>query len=487
MTRSLCFGLLIATLAAAQPLTAAPTDIVSQSAAAAHGLTRSWIAQVAIDGGRAHVAGILLSQGTLFVQTSTGMIHAFDAETGKPVWGGPRQFGNDRSPVLGMDANDKFLAVVGGSRVFVINRRNGELLWDRDCDPAPTTGPVVSSNRVYVPLSNRMIAAYLLKPEEGDQKQPKGKAAPKIEGAEEYLKLSAKPVPPLTCRTMGRLSQQPILIRDTEAEDLLAWSTDEGSLVVGRLERTIDSRFVVRYRLDVGAEIDARPAFLPADPKAENGAGTLFVAGRNGFVHAITDRGEPLWRFPTGDTIIEPISAIDNRVFACAELGGMFCIDPKTGEQKWFAPSVTRFLAASPNRVFAADKIGRVYVLDAKTGGRLDTLGLIDLSVRLVNQRSDRLYLATPGGLIQCLHDVAQAAPAAYRLDDPAAISPKAPEKKATAEKKEKDETEKPAAEPKTPKKEKAEKPAVERPAKKAAAAKKGKKDEDGDGPFGKK
>jgi hypothetical protein len=69
-------------------------------------------------------------------------------------------------------------------------------------------------------------------------------------------------------------------------------------------------------------------------------------------------------------------------------------------------PKVEQFLAASRERVFASDDLGRLIVLDAKTGGRLSTLPVSGMNLLPVNTITDRIYLASDTGLIQCLHDI---------------------------------------------------------------------------------
>jgi hypothetical protein len=92
-------------------------------------------------------------------------------------------------------------------------------------------------------------------------------------------------------------------------------------------------------------------------------------------------------------------------VFVTNQLGGMYCVDAKSGMQTWWAPEVTRFIAASKDRVYATDKIGLLHVLSAKTGSHLDTIPAEYLAVKLTNPESDRLFLASATGMIQCLHE----------------------------------------------------------------------------------
>jgi hypothetical protein len=64
--------------------------------------------------------------------------------------------------------------------------------------------------------------------------------------------------------------------------------------------------------------------------------------------------------------------------------------------------------------VYAADARGQLLILDAAKGTRLATLPLAESTVPLVNQQTDRIYLASESGLIQCLHEIALTEPLRY-------------------------------------------------------------------------
>ena len=44
--------------------------------------------------------------------------------------------------------------------------------------------------------------------------------------------------------------------------------------------------------------------------------------------------------------------------------------------------------------------------LDAKTGSRIDMMPIDGNNMRLINSQTDRIYLGTKTGLLQCLHEV---------------------------------------------------------------------------------
>jgi hypothetical protein len=216
----------------------------------------------------------------------------------------------------------------------------------------------------------------------------------------------------LSCRSPGRVLVQPLVTRETQGEEFVAWPTDRGYLNIGRMGAGRADRFAVKYRLETDAGIAARPAYLPPDPNIADDSGIIYGASRDGFVHAIRERdGQPLWRFSAGEPILQPVVVIDDRLYVATQLGGMYCLSAQTGSENWWTPQISQFVAASQQRVYAADKIGRIATLDAKTGARLDVIPAEHLPIRLLNTETDRLYLATRTGLIQCLHELEQSEP----------------------------------------------------------------------------
>ena len=149
---------LAAVLLPSPRLMAEPSRLISEATAARHGLTRPWFAQAQLAQGVARVSDVILSEGVLFVQSDTAMVQAIDAETGKTLW--VRQIGRREYPSLTPAANHNFLVVVNGSRMYVVNRQNGNLLAERVLDGAPSVAVAVSATRAYVPIVGGVITAH---------------------------------------------------------------------------------------------------------------------------------------------------------------------------------------------------------------------------------------------------------------------------------------------------------------------------------------
>ena len=101
-------------------------------------------------------------EGTLYVQTTGAMIHAFDAETGQTLWA--RQVGRPQHPSLMPAAYRDLLAAVNGSRLYLVNRYNGDVLYETEVQGAPSGGPALDSKRCYVSTLDGLVLAFRIEP-----------------------------------------------------------------------------------------------------------------------------------------------------------------------------------------------------------------------------------------------------------------------------------------------------------------------------------
>jgi len=434
---TLALALMGALVAFDRSLAARRGEIIPETTARQHGLARPWFTQVQLDQARGRVTHIVLNRGTLLVGTDQAVVHAIDAETGQTLWA--EQVGRRGHPSYAPGANKNFVAVINGSFLYIVNRFSGKLLWKTQLEGAPGAAPAMSPQRVYVPMVDGMVYSYLLEPmkspleELGVIQKPEELTPEEKEALEEErretIRLSQEYVPPLSCKSFGRALVQPIVTHQTKDEEYVAWPTDRGFLFFGRVVRRED-RFTVRFRLETEAGIAAQPDYAPPDPNLLPDEGVVFAASRDGFVHAVTERGgNSLWRFSTAEPILESPVVIGQSVYVVTQPGGLYCVDAKSGVQKWWTYQVAQFIAASADRVYVADKLDRIVVLSAASGARLDTIPASGLDIKLLNRQTDRIYLAASTGLIQCLHEMELAEPIVHRVPlEPVAEEPAAEE-----------------------------------------------------------
>ncbi len=365
------------------------SPLIRESTAQRHGLTRAWFHRVQMDSGRDRVENITVGDGVLFVQTLRGVISSVDAETGKMHW--HRRIGSIDRPTTAVGIGPDHVAVLNGPTLYVMDRVNGNILWSRRTHGAPGAGPAVNSHSVYVVSNLGVLQAYSIHNPD--------------RSAWRYASVGLSDVQPYA------------------TERSVAWPTESKFFYVVE-SGTINPQF----RIQTGERIVARPVYIRP---------FLFVGTLGGHLYKIHERtGSQQWRFAAGAPISSRPLATGEKVFVATETNGVFCLSGKVsdemlkaaeaeagqidrsaavdGEELWWTPRVTELLAASPTRLYGRDTTGKTLVLRADNGAVVDTLPtqLSDLTV--TNDRTDRIYLATREGLIQCLREVALPEPVVH-------------------------------------------------------------------------
>ena len=368
------FCLALAPLAGAR----AENVLISQSTAQRHGLTKAWFTQIELDKSSDYVAYITQQGGMLYVQTGHAVVHALDAETGRRIWN--VQIGRRNQMSYAPGVNENLLAVINGSTLYVVERKTGKLKWERQMVGAPGAGPALSKKRLYVAMVDGEINGF------------------NLEDTKEL---------PFVYKSAGRILIQPVM---TEAS--LSWTTDKGYFYVADADAA-----KVRFRIETQGEINSPPGHWTP---------YLYACSLDGYVYAVNEvTGRTVWKFSSGQPINKGPIAIADHVYIMPDLGGMFCLDGKTGAELWFAPGVTDFCSANDTKIYALDRLNRLTTLDVKTGSRLDTMPLPEIKTKLINQQTDRIYLASDNGVIQCLHEIG--------LEKPVTHTPPPLEKKGAA------------------------------------------------------
>lgn len=405
-----CLALILGWAVVASP-SATFGQLIPEAAALRAGLTRKWFTQIVLDPARGRIEHIVLDEGTLFIATDQGILQAVDAETGQTLWA--ERVGKQGHPVLPPDANSNVVALLSGSHLYLVNRHSGRLLREIIVEGAPSGGIALSERFAYVPTVTGVVYAYRLRqaalPPEV-QELPRDPTAPAELTAEEKAQLESRrredfrlvreADEPLVCPSIGHSWVGPLVIRESAAEEIVVWTTDAGMLFVGRVTGD-GGLFSLFWRMETRGTTTAQPAYVLVDPSKAR-AGMLVFASQDGYVHALHESdGQWLWRFSTGQPIIQPVIAISRFIFVANQLGGMYCLDGRNGEQLWWTPDILQFVAASKHRLYATDTFGRLLALDGRTGAKLESLPLTGMPIRLINTQTDRIYLASENGLLQ--------------------------------------------------------------------------------------
>jgi len=340
------------------------------------GLTTDWATHVHLDRTRDRVTSITQHHGMLFAQSERGTLHAIDAETGQTAW--HTRVGNRDYPSLAATSDGKHVAVVNGGHLYVLDMATGEPLWEAEVPGAPAAPPAMGHERIYIPLVDGTLITYA----KSNETTTSGK--PIWEYAWRYAGAGSPDATPLVTNTS------------------VLWTTTRG-MVFGSRAKELD----ILFRFETGGPVLSTPAYLP--PLA-------FVASMDRYVYAIDELSALVkWRFSAGAPIGQSPIVIDDEVYAITDAGGMYALDSELGTQKWWAEDVTRFVSASGSRVYAADAFGRLLVLNAETGNRLAALNTQLLPQKVTNIETDRIYLGTETGVLQCVRETALVEPIRHR------------------------------------------------------------------------
>lgn len=359
-------------LFAAVPATRAQSGLLlGNPQVAPLGLETMWSAHVRVDAARGRVKSLQLTHGLLLAQTDQGVVQAFDPETGRSLW--VATVGNPSAPTLAPSANDKFVAVTNGTTLYVLDRSNGSVAWEARCGGSPCAGTGMSEWRVYVPLDGGIVESYLLVREKGVDKIPK-----RSSGA-------------------GGAIAAPIVVGKRAS-----WSVAQGFVYSN--EDVYEG--LVQFRFRVDDALSAPPTWM--DPY-------LFAASRRGTVYALDGKlGNEIWRFSVGSSVSQAPIAIDGALYVINETHEVVRLDPRYGRQLWAARGVDRFVAQSSGRAYLLDMSQRLQARDAKTGLLIGAVSARGFDLPSVNLETDRIYLASQYGIIQCLRETALVKPVVH-------------------------------------------------------------------------
>jgi PQQ-like domain len=237
-----------------------------------------------------------------------------------------------------------------------------------------------------------------------------------VKGRIEAYPLSTdKKAAPWYYQSSGRAMVAPLATPET-----VVWTTDAGYLYVGNADKR-----GMRYRMETGSDIVAPPSYLKP---------YVYVASTTGEVFAMQeDSGVRRWKYSGGFPIERPAAPVGKRVFVTTAEPTMHCIEAETGNVLWEAPGVEQFAAASKGRVYGVDDLGGLVILDGAKGSVLGRIAMDRPIQSLVNDQTDRLYLISREGVVECLRETDSKEPFLHNPKPPTPEQPAAGATPATA------------------------------------------------------
>ena len=203
------------------------------------------------------------------------------------------------------------------------------------------------------------------------------------------------------------------MISAVSTASTIAWPSDSGNIYLCSANPR-----EMRYRLEMKGKAAAPLAFMQPD--------RVLAMTVNGYVYCLHQyRREVVWKFATGESSSQSPVAVGDAVYALTDESNLFCISGVDGEERWRIHGIKQFLASSKDRLYCLADGGRLVILDTRSGSRVGSLPAEELDLRVVNTLTDRIYVGTKTGTLQCLHEITAPQPLIHVSSGAAPIKPK--------------------------------------------------------------
>lgn len=386
----------ICLLAASSMAVAAPPRLPGPRLLERYGLERMWWGQAQLNPDRDHVTFVTADEEHVYVQASSGTVTAFDAESGKRLWAVQR--GRRDTPAQPPVSNSDLVLVVSGLDLFAFAKWTGELLWEIALPKIPSTSATIDERRVYIGALDGSVYAFNL-----------DKIAELYN--ERLLPQWSRVAVDWRFKTSGQVTTPPI--------------SAEGRVLFASLDQSL-------YAVDA----DTRSQLLQFETDAPVSAplgysdGFLYMASEDFNLYCINIiNGSVRWQARTGLPVRKAPRVVGQHVMVMPMRGGMHYLKATTGRQVWWRPEATDLVAATLDVIYASDRSGNLMIIDRADGAPLGVVPLQGYDIRVSNDRTDRLYLATSHGLIVCLREKGVEFPLYHRFPEQRPILPEfAPE-----------------------------------------------------------
>jgi outer membrane protein assembly factor BamB len=364
------------------------------------GLERGWWAQAVINPSRDKIRHVAIDEDMVYVQASSGVTTAFDAETGRQLWA--VHLGRFDQPSFPAISNEDLAMIVVGSTMYGLEKKTGRTVWTLILPGQPSTSPAVDEKHVYFGTLDGSLYAYSLRKIRQlfeERRLPQWSMEAQVWKYKSGKEITSPPI--TTGRVVNFASRDGSLYSVYAADRKLVYQLETDKAIVAPLTRLGNS---------------------------------MFVASEDFTFYSLNLlNGRVQWEFTSGLPIRKAPWPIENDLYILPDRGGMYCLDPKDGQQRWWNPNLTNFVAVVGGAVATSDLDGNLVMISRAKGEIIGSLPLRRYTVRTGNDRTDRIYLATESGLVICLRQIGHTFPVYHRFPDRLPLLPEfAPEEDST-------------------------------------------------------
>lgn len=362
----------------------------------------------------------------LVLQTFSGEVILLDGETGDILW--RNHPGTAYWAAQPVAFNSHSIFTTRRDELYILNRANGlqrlytiepmtkDRTYGMRLEGNPITGLMADETNLYVSLGDRIIAYEV----------------PNYEAAE---------------RAKRRKTDEPKVVENTLAPEFL-WGHRFTTHTVETLPLltmgqvgvvATDGTFFSLNKFAGSERFDFRTTGKVTAPLGQH-LRTAYIGSEDYALYALDIANERLqWRFLSGGLILRKPIVNDIDVYLPVERVGFFRIDRLTGRSVWLNKDVDHFLAANNRFVYTRDPRGILLVHDHARGVVLGKYDMSEWQIPLVNELTDRIYLANHDGQVLCLFHRDNPRPLKMKAVDVKNLSPEEEKKIRDDQEKEKE------------------------------------------------
>ena len=446
-TAALVFGGLAAALAVGSgfaPVWAEPpfsgSLVPPRTALERVGLERHWSAVVPMELSEKTVQ-LSFTENQVFAQTNRGRFHAFDAETGGLQWSvtlGPvTSFSRPAS------VNSTLVFVGNESNIIGLDRKTGRSAFTYNLAAPLSITPVADDERLIVGEIDGKIATYdlFLDPKERYvMVKPDGETVLRpplrnVWNLQTGNSLQSRPILTKHVVAVGGQDGKLVVVANKTGPPQILYRFATGGPILGALGALGTRTLLVPstdnnlYALDLftgdliwsfaaQAPISQGPLVTERGVYFQDDSGVVTSLDIDKFWYVETAEGQAMAVFP-----MDQRRQAEQRASALIRQTGQTFI--VVSRPKWTSGKVEgELLALSQKRIYGRDRNGSLFILNRDDGSVLRTpseilrsvgLDLRPFQLAVVNSENDRLYLATPTGLVICLREITNLQPRPLR------------------------------------------------------------------------
>ena len=342
---------------------------------------------------------IKIDEVRLYSLTADGNLSAIDAETGEQIWA--VRLGRPERGYSTLGINDNYVTVLNGSSMYQVSAMEVETIDAAGLRTVVPAGRPSQAMQIEgVPLHGAINSGlYAL-------------ITTTRKGMESYL-LGQPTIEPGFEMFSGKATTKPVTFPNSNR---VMWPTDSG----------------YAYSVDTSGE----PAALfriALDGNVEGGVAAasnnrFFFGSTGGRVYAVdaTEDGKVMWNQSLGEPFYRTPFVAGDKVLLTSGYGSLHCLNIDNGNPVWAAPAtdVDQIFAHVGDQLVGRGREHQLVLIDEPTGNINARLNSVVVEKVVINQDTDRCYLVSKGGMVQCLRSRDTELPVFFRIINPPGTAP---------------------------------------------------------------